>query len=167
MDENWKNAALRISLFNYKNLKKMETIYSFLHEWAYALLLICVVVLFVWGIWQIRANKSKLKDEDFPVSDEPEDDMPETEEEVFEEEVIKVEEPPLMKSRRFYAKKTYSQTDAVLRGFKDLLPKNEKQLENFRKEWKTLGGKAQMTHSEKTRYAAIGHILTVFEARRK
>ena len=101
MDENWKNAALRISLFNYKNLKKMETIYQFLHEWAYALLLICVVVLLVWGIWQIRANKSKLKDEEFPVSDEPEDDTSEgkTEEEVFEEEVIKVEEPPLMPSR--------------------------------------------------------------------
>ncbi len=146
----------------------METIYQFLHEWAYALLLICVVVLLVWGIWQIRANKSKLKDEEFPVSDEPLDDSSERQtEEVFKEEVIKVEKPPLMPSRRLYRKKiSYSQTDIVLREFPDLLPKSEEQLEVFRKEWKTLGGKVQMTLEEKTRYAAIGHILTVFEAKK-
>ncbi len=146
----------------------METIYQFLHEWAFVGLLICIIVLVIWGIWQIRANKSKLKDEEFPVSDEPEDDASkEQTEEVFAEEVAKVEEPPLMQSRCFYQKQALpSPTDMILREFPDLAPQSEEQLEIFRKEWKTLGGKAQMTHSEKTRYAAIGHILTVFEPRK-
>ena len=146
----------------------METIYQFLHEWALLGLLLCVIVLAIFGIRQVRSRKSELKDEDFPVSDEPEDDTSdEKAEEVFAEEVIKVEEPALMPSRRFYEKKlAYSQTDVVLREFPDLLPKSEEQLEIFRKEWKTLGGKAQMTSTERVRYAAIGHILTVFEPRK-
>lgn len=146
----------------------METIYSFLHEWAYALLLICIVVLVIFGVYQIRSRKSELKDEDFPVSDEPEDDASkEQTEEVFAEEVAKVEEPPLMQSRCFYQKQALPlPTDMILREFPDLLPKSEEQLEIFRKEWKTLGGKVQMTLEEKTRYAAIGHILTVFEPRK-
>ena len=146
----------------------METIYQFLHEWAFIGLLICIVVLVIWGIWQIRANKSKLQDEEFPVSDEPEADTSEGQtEEVFAEKVVKVEEPPLMPLRRFYQKQALpSPTDMILREFPDLLPDSEEQLETFRKEWKTLGGKAQMTFSEKVRYAAIGHILTVFEPRK-
>ena len=147
----------------------METIYEFLHEWAYVLLLICIVVLFIYGIGQLRASKSKLKDEDLSVSDKPEDDTSdEKTEEVFAEEVIKVEEPALMPSRCFYEKKlAYSQTDIVLREFPDLLPKSEEQMDALRKEWKTLGGKAKMTLEEKVRYEAIGHILLVFEPSRK
>lgn len=147
----------------------METIYQFLHEWALLGLLLCVIVLAIFGIRQVRSRKSELKDEDFPVSDEPEDDTSdEKAEEVFAEEVIKVEEPALMPSRRFYEKKlAYSQTDVVLREFPDLLPKSEEQMDALRKEWKILGGKAKMTLEEKVRYEAIGHILTVFVARRK
>ena len=146
----------------------METIYQFLHEWAYVLLFICIVVLVIWGIWQIRANKSELKDEEFPVSDEPEADTSEGQaEEVFAAEVAKKEECPLLPPRRLYLKEALpSQTDIVLREFPDLLAKDEEQLESFRKEWKTLGGKAKMTLEEKVRYAALGHILTVFEARK-
>lgn len=146
----------------------METIYQFLHEWALLGLLLCVIVLAIFGIRQVRSRKSELKDEDFPVSDEPEDEASEGQtEEVLTEEVIKVQERPLLPQRRLYIKEALpSQTDTVLQEFPDLLPESEEQLEIFRKEWKTLGGKAQMTSTERVRYAAIGHILTVFEPRK-
>lgn len=147
----------------------METIYQFLHEWAVVLLLICIFVLVIFGIRQVRSRKSELKDEEFPVSDEPLDDTKESvSEENIADEKVAEEERPLLAQRRFYIKEALpSQTDIVLREFPDLLPESEEQLEILRKEWKTLGGKAKMTLEEKTRYAAIGHILTVFEARRK
>ena len=46
----------------------------------------------------------------------------------------------------------------------DLLPGDADGVEKLRKEFKTLGGKSaeKMTSSERTRYAALAHVLTLY-----
>ena len=125
------------------------------------LLLSVLVVFVVWGIIRLKVNKATLADDDFseevPTSDNNHDDP-------FE---VGDSGECLLPPKRWGKYSATSQTDAVLQAFPEFLPKDAVHLADLRKEWKTLGGKAQMTLEEKTRYAAIGHVLTVFEARKE
>ena len=169
MEETRKVAGLKNLIVKlYKKSKKMETIYQFLCEGILLVLLICIVVLVAWGIVIMRIHKVSFSEDS--VGDEPQEENSEkkVEAKVFAENVTKIEKSVLLSPRCLYIKAALpSQTDVILREFPDLLPESNEQLEILRKEWKKLGGKIKMTFSEKVRYAAIGHILTVFEARRK
>ena len=70
----------------------------------------------------------------------------------------------LLPPRRFGRYTAVSPTDVVLTAFPDLLPGDADGVEKLRKEFKTLGGKSaeKMTSSERTRYAALAHVLTLY-----
>ena len=70
----------------------------------------------------------------------------------------------LLPPRCFGRYTAVSPTDVVLTAFPDLLPGDADGVEKLRKEFKTLGGKSaeKMTSSERTRYAALAHVLTLY-----
>ena len=70
----------------------------------------------------------------------------------------------LLPPRRFGRYTAVSPMDVVLTAFPDLLPGDADGVEKLRKEFKTLGGKSaeKMTSSERTRYAALAHVLTLY-----
>ena len=154
----------------------METIVNFLHEWAIPGLLLCILILVIIGIRQHRVNNSA-NEEDNESSGEGE--LPLAEESPADEETGNAEAEQvaaaaenaevrqaecLLPLRRFGRYTAVSPTDVVLTAFPDLLPGDADGVEKLRKEFKTLGGKSaeKMTSSERTRYAALAHVLTLY-----
>lgn len=158
----------------------METIVNFLHEWAIPGLLLCILILLIIGIRQHRVNNAVSADEEDNESS-GEGELPLAEESPADEETGNAEaeqvaaaaenaevrqEPAecLLPPRRFGRYTAVSPTDVVLTAFPDLLPGDADGVEKLRKEFKTLGGKSaeKMTSSERTRYAALAHVLTLY-----
>ena len=157
----------------------METIVNFLHEWAIPGLLLCILILVIIGIRQHRVNNSA-NEEDNESSGEGE--LPLAEESPADEETGNAEAEQvaaaaerlqaltcklsecLLPPRRFGRYTAVLPTDVVLTAFPDLLPGDADGVEKLRKEFKTLGGKSaeKMTSSERTRYAALAHVLTLY-----
>ena len=155
----------------------METIVNFLHEWAIPGLLLCILILVIIGIRQHRVNNSA-NEEDNESSGEGE--LPLAEESPADEETgnaeaeqaaaaaenaeVRQEPAECLLPRRFGRYTAVSPTDVVLTAFPDLLPGDADGVEKLRKEFKTLGGKSaeKMTSSERTRYAALAHVLTLY-----
>ena len=146
----------------------METIVNFLHEWAIPGLLLCILILVIIGIRQHRVNNSA-NEEDNESSGEGE--LPLAEESPADEETGNAEAEQVAAAaenaevlRRFGRYTAVSPTDVVLTAFPDLLPGDADGVEKLRKEFKTLGGKSaeKMTSSERTRYAALAHVLTLY-----
>ena len=151
----------------------METIVNFLHEWAIPGLLLCILILVIIGIRQHRVNNAVSADEEDNESS-GEGELPLAEESPADAEQVaaaaenaEVRQEPtecLLPPRRFGRYTAVSPTDVVLTAFPDLLPGDADGVEKLRKEFKTLGGKSaeKMTSSERTRYAALAHVLTLY-----
>ena len=153
----------------------METIVNFLHEWAIPGLLLCILILV---IRQHRVNNSANEEDnessgegELPLAEEsPADEETgnaEAEQAAAAAENAEVRQEPaecLLPPRRFGRYTAVSPTDVVLTAFPDLLPGDADGVEKLRKEFKTLGGKSaeKMTSSERTRYAALAHVLTLY-----
>ena len=151
----------------------METIVNFLHEWAIPGLLLCILILVIIGIRQHRVNNAVSADEEDNESS-GEGELPLAEESPADEETGNAEAEQVaaaaenaevrQEPRRFGRYTAVSPTDVVLTAFPDLLPGDADGVEKLRKEFKTLGGKSaeKMTSSERTRYAALAHVLTLY-----
>ena len=147
----------------------METIVNFLHEWAIPGLLLCILILVIIGIRQHRVNNSA-NEEDNESSGEGE--LPLAEESPADEETGNAEaEQVAAAAENAEVRQEPAEcllpprpTDVVLTAFPDLLPGDADGVEKLRKEFKTLGGKSaeKMTSSERTRYAALAHVLTLY-----
>jgi len=160
----------------------METIVNFLHEWAIPGLLLCILILVIIGIRQHRVNNAVSADEEDNESS-GEGELPLAEESPADEETGNAEaeqvaaaaenaevrqEPAecLLPPRRFGRYTAVSPTDVVFDRFSPiLLPGDADGVEKLRKEFKTLGRTnrlKKMTSSERTRYAALAHVLTLY-----
>lgn len=151
----------------------METIVNFLHEWAIPGLLLCILILVIIGIRQHRVNNSANEEDnessgegELPLAEEsPADEETgnaEAEQAAAAAENAEVRQEPaecLLPPRRFGRYTAVSPTDVVLTAFPDLLPGDADGVEKLRKEFKSA---EKMTSSERTRYAALAHVLTLY-----
>lgn len=163
----------------------MEAIYDFLHEWADELFIMCFWAVILLALFSRRTDFLK-EESDSENEEASENEVAEAEAEPVEEAqtesdveilgvanqddvvdvvpIVSVSEVRNLPPRHFGKYTATSQTDAVLAAYSELLPNGYEELEKLRKEFKTLGGKSatEMTQPERTRYAVLAHILTVF-----